>query len=221
MGFFGDLAGAVGSAAGGFLGQAWGQHAANKTNISINDSRNALNWQMFKDAQKFNESQANTAHQRQVDDLRKAGLNPILSVNSGAPSASIAPGSAEGTTVGNVMEGAASTALGAYRAKLENKRTKKDIKVGDSQAKKNEAESALAEAAKRERNAAEKNIRTQQEQAKLQLDFWKNNPNAFKALMYGKAAGSIVTPVTSAIGAAAGARFGSGGIMKPRVPKKK
>lgn len=125
--------------------QAGGAIMTNNTNQAIAHEQMQFQAESQNRQQKFAERMSNTAYQRAMADMEKAGLNPILAYNQGGastPQTSVSPGAS--ATMQNPFAGAVSSAVDAKRAYQEIANMKKTNTLIDSQTAKNMAERDLA-----------------------------------------------------------------------------
>lgn len=133
--------GSVGSSSGGGGGgggDVYGIGGLAQASASLYNAyqTNKLTKEMAERQMKFQKDLSNTAYQRQVADMRMAGLNPMLSANLGGAST---PSGATG-----VMQQADMSGLGdAARTALQGRMTDTDIRLKRAQTWNTEQDSAL------------------------------------------------------------------------------
>lgn len=131
-------------------------------------SSNASNARAADKSMAFSADMSNTAHQREVEDLRKAGLNPLLSMNGGAstPGGTMSvsqPYKSEKSDIGNYLSNA-----------IEARRLKKEIDALSSQTSLNEKLGKKADAESARTDVETSNLKSSEQRMKADNEFnWK------------------------------------------------
>ncbi len=118
------------------IGSFFGQKDANSSNEKIASRTNRFNRAEAERDRTWQETMSNSAYQRSMADMEKAGLNPMLAYQQGGASTpSGAQASGVTAKMENEMDGAVSSAMQGIRLKQEVKNMKADEKVKNQTAK--------------------------------------------------------------------------------------
>lgn len=110
------------AAGASILGSIFGQESTNQSNETIARDANTAAQHNADLQMAFQERMSNTAHQREMVDLQKAGLNPLLALNTGASTPQGAAGGVATATLKNSLEGLGASAMEMMRLKNDLKK---------------------------------------------------------------------------------------------------
>lgn len=168
--------------------------SAARNNIKAIEATNAMNYKIAQENRDWQERMSNTAHQREVADLEAAGLNKVLSVNSGAST----PGGAM-ATMQNPREGQMENRIATARMAAEIAKTVSEAQYNKAASATEVKKQGILEAQKKveDANASEANNR------KRYADSW-----------FGRNVGTWVRGAMGDVGGAVASALGVGGLMK-------
>lgn len=112
----------------GAIASYFGQKETNDANKEMQDSANTANMWEARENRAFQERMSNTAHQREMKDLKDAGLNPILTATGGSGASS--PSGSTATHNASRMEDALGKGVSSA---VSSANLVKDLEMADSQ----------------------------------------------------------------------------------------
>ena len=161
-------------AMGGSVMDYFSAQQARSSQEDINKSQIGLS----REQMAFQERMSSTAHQREVDDLKKAGLNPLLSVNSGASTPSGAMPSLTAPPSG--LEGVGESVSRGMGSAMEAVRLRNDLKTAQRQRINMDTDTNVKDVEWRNREIIGEGLKLENELSRSRNRFFKENPWAFK-----------------------------------------